>query len=232
MKFYVGTSGYSYFWNEGKKDQLGWYISKGFKTVEINSTFYSFPSKAAIKRWSKVSDFFYSVKVNRLITHYLKLSKSEPFLKFYNLFEPMLDKVKLWLFQMPPSFGCTEKNLERIKSFYESISVKGKLVIEFRDPCWWDLAEKISNIGYVFCSVSAPGLPNQVVNSNGLIYFRFHGETEWYSYVYSEAELMNYYKAMKNSGANEAYVYFNNDTGMLENALFFLSLVSSDEDVC
>jgi uncharacterized protein YecE (DUF72 family) len=225
LKIYVGTSGYSYFWNEGKKDPLGWYVSKGFKTVEINSTFYSFPSYASIKRWSKVGeDFIFSVKVNRIITHYTKLAKVDLFKNFYTKFEPLLEKIKFWLFQFPPSFLCTEKNFEKLESFAKHLSIKGFPVLEFRDPCWWKFKNYVIKLGYIFCSVSAPALPNDIVNNKGIIYMRFHGKDEWYSYVYSEKELKNYYDKIINSKAEEAYLYFNNDLGMLENALFMKRL--------
>ncbi len=225
MKIYVGTSGYSYFWNEGKPDQLSWYISKGFETVEINSTFYSYPSYAAIKKWSRAKDnFVFSIKVNKYVTHYMKLASTSAFQKFYDKFKPMIDKIKFWLFQMPPTFGCEEKNIERLESFIKNLSIKGYPVIEFRDPCWWGLKETIIKQGYNFCSVSAPGLPDEIIDNKGLIYMRFHGLTEWYAYQYSEQELLDYYEKIVKIRAKEAYLYFNNDTGMLENALFMLNL--------
>ncbi|MGC8568669.1 MAG: DUF72 domain-containing protein [Nitrososphaeria archaeon] len=226
MKIHVGTSGYSYPWNEGKPDPLSWYISKGFDTVELNSTFYSFPRRPMITRWSKAErGFFYSVKVYKGVTHYTKLSSVPLFNRFYNTFESMRGMIRAWLFQMPPSFGCSEKNLRKLDEFIRSVSLEGIPVIEFRDPCWWEQKREVSELGYVFCSVSAPELPNELVVSNGIIYLRMHGRTEWYAYEYSEEELKEYFLRIKESGAGEAYVYFNNDLGMLENALFFRALV-------
>lgn len=71
-KFFIGTSGYWYKWNIGKS--LFWYIEQGFKTVEINSTFYRFPYASMVKGWSSAPEgFIFSVKVNRSISHYSKL---------------------------------------------------------------------------------------------------------------------------------------------------------------
>jgi len=42
----VGTSGYTYSWNPGKPSPFEWYISRGFKTVEINASFYRFPRRS------------------------------------------------------------------------------------------------------------------------------------------------------------------------------------------
>lgn len=227
MKFWVGTSGYTYWWNEGR-DKLAWYISQGFNTVEINSTFYSFPFQSSVKAWGRAPEgFMFSVKVHRLITHYTKLSSREPWLRFRERLRPIDGRIRFWLFQMPPSFGYSEANLERIVRFIKEEG-DGREVFEFRDPSWWgEGASEVVRAGGVFCSVSAPGLPDDVVNSNGYVYMRFHGRDEWYAYVYSDGELKEYYRRILGSGGREAWVYFNNDTGMFENALQFLRMASA-----
>ncbi len=57
MKVRIGTSGYNYSWNRCK-DKFRWYIDKGFKTVEINASFYSFPSKTWINTWLDAPEWF------------------------------------------------------------------------------------------------------------------------------------------------------------------------------
>ncbi len=71
--------------------------------------------------------------------------------------------------------------------------------------------------------MDAPLLPNKIINSSGTIYLRMHGRTEWYSYIYTNKELDSLANSLKNSGAESAFVYFNNDIGMLENALYLLN---------
>jgi uncharacterized protein YecE (DUF72 family) len=76
----LGTSGWSYkewegvFYRENEKRKLRAYSSV-FKTVEIDSTFYRYPSKGAVMGWLKYSpgNFVFSAKLPKLITHDKKL---------------------------------------------------------------------------------------------------------------------------------------------------------------
>ena len=45
-------------------------------------------------------------------------------------------------------------------------------------------------------------------------YLRMHGKgKKWYDYNYSKEELRSWKKKIENCGAEEVYVYFNNDIG-------------------
>ncbi len=75
-KTLLGTSGWSYkewigpFYIKKDKSMLRAY-TKVFRTVEINSTFYRYPSKGTVMGWVKYSPegFVYSAKLPKLITH-------------------------------------------------------------------------------------------------------------------------------------------------------------------
>ena len=220
-KFFFGTSGYWYRWNIGRS--LFWYINQGFKTVEINSTFYRFPYAGMVNGWSSAPEgFLFSVKVNRSISHYSKLKNIDLWEKFKKAFSPMDSKIRFWLLQMPPRFVVSKPNVQTVRYFI-SMSKDERLVFEFRDPSWWDLADSIIDAGAVFCSVDAPSLPSTVINSNGIVYLRIHGRTEWYSHSYSTKELDDIVKNIIDSGARLAFVYVNNDIDMFENALYLLN---------
>jgi len=66
-----------------------------FKTVEIDSTFYRYPSKGAVMGWVKYSPegFIYTAKLPKLITHDKKLNLAEGLEedlgKFVELIEPL-----------------------------------------------------------------------------------------------------------------------------------------------
>jgi len=223
--FKVGTSGYNYFWNEGKPTQFKWYLKQNFNTVEINATFYSFPYKSWIKSWSYAPEYFdFSIKVNRIITHYAKLSEKaiDVFKKFKDIFKEIEDKIAFWLFQMPPSFEYSDQNLFRIKNFFSSIDVNS--VIEFRDPSWWrkEVFDILKEIDVIFCSVDAPELPRDIIEINGKIYLRLHGREDWYNYEYSKEELDEIIKQILNISPKKCYIYLNNDHGMLPNGKYLL----------
>ncbi len=224
--FRIGTSGYNYFWNEGKPSQFKWYLNQGFNTVEINATFYSFPYKSWIKSWASAPDYFdFSIKVNRVITHYAKLSEKaiDTFKKFSALFKEMEEKIAFWLFQMPPTFEFSEENLSRIKNFFSNIHQNS--VIEFRDPSWWrnEVYEVLKDLDVIFCSVDAPELPRDILETNGKIYLRLHGREDWYNYEYSTKELDEMIDTISKMKASSCYIYLNNNHGMLPNGRYLLN---------
>jgi uncharacterized protein YecE (DUF72 family) len=63
----------------------------------------------------------------------------------------MQDKIDFWLFKMPPSFKYTSENLGTVRQFFNKIKLgNNEAVIEFRDQSWWEVIDKIENIGIVF----------------------------------------------------------------------------------
>ena len=97
-----------------------------------------------------------------------------------------------------------------------------KAVLEFRDPSWWNVIDKIAEIGIVFCSVDAPELPRTRIVTNNVLYLRVHGYKKWYSYIYFRAELDTMISSVKKLNANKKAIYLNNDHGMLKNGLYLL----------
>jgi uncharacterized protein YecE (DUF72 family) len=230
----IGTSGYTYSWNKGKPSPFKWYINQGFNSVEINASYYRFPMESWINTWlSAAPDYFtFSIKVNRYITDYTQL-KGERALQLWNKFSKTLykihDNIDFWLFKMPPSFKYTLENLETVSKFFSAIKLNSnnnnKAVIEFRDKSWWKVIDKIENIGIVFCSVDAPGLPRTRIVTNKAMYLRIHGYRKWYRYIYSETELNIILTSIKKLNADKKAIYLNNDHGMLENGLYLLKNV-------
>lgn len=221
MSKYIGCSGYHYNDWKGKfypedlhKDKWLEYYAKHFSSVEINNTFYKIPDASTLKEWIDITpDYFnFSVKGSRYITHMKKLKDVEKHLnRFYEAIEPLKEKTKVILWQLP---GNLHKNENKIEEFCKLLRKDYKNVIEFRHLSWF--SDEIFNIlsanDVITCSLSAPGdLPEDLYPQKDTIYLRFHGKKEWYKDNYSNDELMNWSKRIKNSGAEEVYVYFNND---------------------
>jgi uncharacterized protein YecE (DUF72 family) len=234
-KIRIGTSGYTYSWNKAKPTPFKWYINQGFNSIEINYSFYRFPTLASINIWQNnaPNDFTFSIKVHRSITHYNKLKQPrsvELWHNFLKIFEPIENKVDFWLFQMPANFKFKPENLERVKSFFKSeniiqrIVTRKQAVIEFRDSSWWQKSslKEIEKTGIVFCSVDAPDLPNEILASNDVLYLRLHGSKTWYNYVYSEEALNEIVSQVTAIRAQKKAIYLNNDHGMLKNGLFLM----------
>jgi uncharacterized protein YecE (DUF72 family) len=224
MKIFVGTSGWSYDWNP---DGFDWYIKNSrLNSVELNASFYRFPFRNQIKSWNKKGNIIWSIKVNKTITHLYKLSEKSYNIweKFYNLFNEMENKIRFYLFQMPPNF----KKLENIEKFLDKYRINNKFAIEFRNK---DLLNKniekwAKELDITLVSIDSP-LGKYIFNSNGIIYIRFHGREDWYLYEYSEEELEEIAKEIIDLNPEEIYVYFNNDHDMLNNARKFLEILNN-----
>jgi len=237
-EIFSGCSGWYYehwrgkFYPEslGKNKWLQFY-SKEFNSVELNNTFYHFPRERNLKAWySKVpSDFKFSVKANRSITHTRKFSNTEALIKdFYSALEFLGDKLGCILFQLPPQL---KKNLDILAKIVEQLDKEKSNVLEFRDPSWFseEVYEILRNNNICMCSLSAPrssGLPEEIITTSDTYYIRFHGRDDWYSYNYSEEELRRWAEKIKalevgsrNRGNSKItppeklkiFIYFNND---------------------
>lgn len=226
-KIKIGTSGYNYFWNEGKPTPFKWYLEQGFDTVEINASFYRFPSPTWVKAWkNSPKGFDFSIKVHRSITHYTKLRGKaiELWKRFIKPLKPMGDKISFWLFQMPPSFKYSERNMIILANFFKELNLGNKAVIEFRDESWWRNVNALSELGIAFCSVDAPELPRDIIAMNDVIYVRLHGREVWYNYEYLDEELDEIVKLVNQLQASHKYIYLNNNHGMLPNGKYLMKI--------
>jgi uncharacterized protein YecE (DUF72 family) len=226
MGFFVGTSGWYYSWNEARN--LDWYVANsGLNTVELNASFYRFPFPNMAKSWAKKGrDLRWSVKVNRLITHTFRFSDRafQLWEKFHNLLIPLEPCIDFYLFQLPPSM--TPEYAGIIESFVRKTGLRERFALEVRNSAWYDRKwiDWASVLGVTWVSVDSPDLPLDVFNTSRLIYERMHGRTEWYAHVYSEEELQEVVKKILNAKPAKAYVFFNNDHGMLANSRRMLSM--------
>ena len=242
---YMGTSGWSYnewvgvFYPSTSTNKLTFY-SKVFKTVEIDSTFYAFPSKGLVHGWAKYSpdDFVFSAKLPRQITHDKKLQLGSgveaDLVRFLGLLKPLIISGKLGpiLIQLPPSF-TKENDLENVKKFFGIIPEDVRFAIEFRHPSWlkeevWQLLRdhKVANT-----IVDEPLLPPDTVVTTDFAFIRWHGRgtRPWYNYRYKETELAAWTPKVKEvmNKTKKVYGYFNNHFHgfAVENSLKMLQMV-------
>ncbi|MGC8977065.1 MAG: DUF72 domain-containing protein, partial [Candidatus Ratteibacteria bacterium] len=189
-----------------------------------------FPYPNQIKSWAnKSKNITFSVKVHRKITHLLKLNEESKnvYLDFKNLFTPLEEKIKFYLFQMPPSFST--EYFERVMKFFSEFENKEKFAVEFRHKSWFsdEWVKKIERIGIVFVSVDSPEIKSFIFKTNEKIYLRFHGRTGWYSHNYTEKEFKEIIEKIKKQKPQKIYAYFNNNHNMLSNAQKFYQLLKN-----
>jgi len=224
-KLFLGTSGWSYkdwvgpFYTEKDKSMLHAY-TKVFKTVEIDSTFYRYPSKGTVMGWVKYSPegFVYTAKLPKLITHEKKLDLTEgieeDLQKFIELIEPLYLSGKLGciLIQLPPKFDKPKE----LEDFFKALPTHVRFAVEFRAPSWmkaetWSLLEKY-HVAYTI--VDEPLLPPEIHITSNITYFRWHGHgtRPWYNYRYRVEELEPWIPKIRETSekVEKVYGYFNN----------------------
>jgi uncharacterized protein YecE (DUF72 family) len=195
MQVYIGSSGWSYpdwkgvFYplNLSIRNYLSYYANH-FNTLEINSTFYHFPTAKSVHAWKQqVPDTFkFSLRVSRLITHTQRMKQvQEPLQRFYGLQEILQDKLGYFLSQFPASFRCSEENIKQLLSQVDPLYHH---VMEFPHPSWWkdQVVHRLQEHHIIFCTVSGFGLPEELIATQGVAYIRFHGEPT-YEVCYTKA---------------------------------------------
>ena len=220
-EFHIGCSSWFYWrWRGGfypealPTSQWFAHYASQFKTVEINASFYSWPTEATVKTWIRQADnetFVYTVKVCELITHVKRFEGTKTLVKGFGCIADILgDRMGCFLFQLPPSY---QYSATRLKAILSQLDHNRRNVVEFRHASWWndDVYAAFRETGTIFCSCSGPRLPDQLIRTADDLYIRFHGVKQWYRHDYSDEELTVWSKRIRECGAKRVWVYFNND---------------------
>ncbi|MHB8110435.1 MAG: DUF72 domain-containing protein [Syntrophorhabdaceae bacterium] len=251
----IGTSGFSFDdWvgevyppGTRKPAMLPYYVNVlGFKTLEINYTYYSMPSIKTMESFARRTprDFAFVVKAFKGITHCIGDDISDTCRFFKQGVEPLGPNLKALLFQFPYMFLPTDENVSYLRKLKDEFAGY-ESIIEFRNAQWFkdkyfDLLRELS-LG--FCVVDEPKLkglmPFTPVLTSGTGYFRFHGRNRsWfrepvdirYDYLYSEKELQGFVEPIldvASSADGATFVFFNNchSGKAARNALMMIELL-------
>lgn len=222
----LGTSGWSYdewigpFYSSKQQNKLFRY-SIVFDTVEIDSTFYSYPTESMIKGLIRnvPEGFVFTAKLPRVITHEkmlaLERGVKEDMKRFCDIMiglqrEGMLGCL---LIQLGPRFTFRPATLRR---FFESLPSEFDFAIEFRHLSWmnqhtFDLLKEF-NVAYTI--VDEPLLPPTIHITSDFAYIRWHGhgKSPWFDYHYSKDELEPWVDKVRvvKDRVRRVYGYFNN----------------------
>ena len=116
------------------------YYSHIFDFVEIDSTFYRIPSRFMVNNLDKRTpdNFRFAVKFPKVITHDKRLKEVEKDIeRFYDVMEPLHDKILVFLIQLPPSLQIAE-GLDLIKNLQYQLDPSFRYAIEVRHYSWFN----------------------------------------------------------------------------------------------
>lgn len=226
IQVFIGTSGWYYSWNP--ELSFEWYAKNSeLNAIELNSSFYHFPYLNQVKSWAIKTqeinpELRWSIKVNRFITHVFKFNEKalSTWKKFETLFKLLNENIDFYLFQLPPNLK--PNYAPRLEKFIKATNLKEMFALEVRNLEWFDdkWIEWASSLEITWVSVDAPDytkLPRKIYCTNGLVYERMHGRSEWYSHEYTQKELLEVARKIIRIKPKKIYVLFNNNHAMLLN---------------
>lgn len=246
-ELWIGTSGWTYDdWNGvfyppdvKASARLDFYVQQ-FNAVELNATFYRYPTANMITSWNRrmPETFHLAVKASRRITHLKRLRDCAAELTEFAVRISELRPLRVILWQLPPSM---RPDLTLLSAFLEGLSrsiLSGvRHALEFRHKEWWndEVRELLCKYRVAFVAVSHPSLPSQIVPTTDFLYIRFHGlGRQLYRYDYSEAELHDWAKRVAEvccvADVSNVYTFFNNDfhAYAVKNAQVFRELLKGE----
>jgi uncharacterized protein YecE (DUF72 family) len=217
----VGCSGWFYWHLKGgfypsQMPTSQWFAhyADHFTTVELNAPFYSWPTLRTVETWQRQAagrQMTYTVKASELITHIRRFEDTATLVRDFGYIADLLGpRMGCFLFQLPPSYDYSRARLQQI---LEQLDPRRRNVVEFRHPSWWreDVYAEFERAHAIFCSLSGPHLPDPVIRTTEDVYVRFHGVERWYRHDYSEAELADWARRIRDAGPARIWIYFNND---------------------
>jgi uncharacterized protein YecE (DUF72 family) len=219
----IGCSGWNYkHWREpfyeGKPARV-WLqrYAQHFDTVEVNNTFYRLPLKTSVATWVEQtpSDFLFSVKASRYLTHIKRLTDLGTGIdRFYERIEPLVRSPKLGpvLWQLPANF---RRDDERLTNALAALP-PGRHCFEFRHASWFvePVYELLREHDVALVIGDRPEVKEFQTHefTTDWTYVRFHYGSRGRRGNYSERELEEWAQQFEEwLDEVEILAYFNND---------------------
>jgi len=211
---WVGTSGYNYPEWKGTfyppdlpaAKMLAYYAER-FSTVEINYTFYRFPTEKLLAGWAAATprSFRLTLKAPRRLTHDAKLQSCGDLTRaFCGTATTLGDRLGALLFQLPPSFRCDLAVFDR---FLVDVPAGVRAAFEFRHPSWLDdeVYARLRARDLALCIADSERLSTPVVRTAGYSYFRLRDEG------YTSADIARWAGIVGEWTGGDSFVYFKHE---------------------
>lgn len=240
MNVHIGTSGWSYDHWAGVLYSPGLAASKRldryvevFDTVELNASFYRWPSEATFEGWRRrlPAGFGMSVKTHRGLSHFRRLGDPQPWVDRIERCQRALGEHReAVLVQLRDDMPRDD---DRLEAFLALIPGWIRVAMELRHRSWdhpavYDILER-HRAAYVI--TSGLGLASIPRATTDLVYLRMHGPDSGPRYAgrYPTRQLRCWADRIAGWRAEgrRVLVYFNNDGGghAVRNALSLRALL-------
>lgn len=186
LNLHLGTIGWSYnFWKDkfypaksSSRDFLAYYSTK-FDTVEVDNTFYRIPTKETVAKWESqtLSNFFFSFKFPRVITHIKMLKDCEQETHLFLESTGLLGrKLGASLLQFPSAFGVDR--FSDLADFLHRLPKNRRYVVEVRDARWLnnDFYSLLSANDVALAWVDSPTMLQSREVTTDFLYIRWEGD--------------------------------------------------------
>lgn len=207
-EYLIGTGGWAYFSASGKSSLTAY--SKAFNFVEVNYTFYKYPSQRMVEHWRRIvpKDFIFTVRCNQDLTHRIGLKPVEEAYDVFNqmiVFCRILEAPFLHL-ETPRGYSLDQDNLKQARDFFSTISLKGtRLAWEIRSP----VNEETSNLMRDFNIVHSVDLSREEpAYRSDTVYTRLFGKGKHNIYQFADEEMTEIDQRIAKSEARGAIVSF------------------------
>ena len=142
--------------------------ARAFRTVEIDSTFYSIPQRSVVAAWRDRTpkNFVFAAKVPRVITHQKVLSDCQQELSsFLTNMEPLGEKLGPLLLQFPyfnKNIFASREHFDRLlRPFLSCLPKEFRFALEIRNKNWisWDFLELLREHSVSFALLAQAWMP-------------------------------------------------------------------------
>jgi uncharacterized protein YecE (DUF72 family) len=188
-EYLVGTGGWAYF-KVPRQSSLRVY-SRIFNFVEVNYTFYKYPSMGMVEHWRRIvpADFTFSVRCHQDLTHRIGLKPVE---EAYAVFSQMIGICRVLNapflhLETPPRYNFDEQKIKDVREFFEGVNLKGiRLAWEMRAKPTLEVVNLMEELGVVHSvdlSKETPAFKSDVA------YTRLFGKGKHNIYQFTDEEL-------------------------------------------
>jgi uncharacterized protein YecE (DUF72 family) len=184
------------------------YYARRLGTVEINNTFYRFPTKKLLDGWASQvpEDFRFVLKVSQKITHFKRLKGVEAEMEYLvQTVRALGDKLGALLVQLPPNLSRDD---ERLAAFLGLLPPGIRAALEVRNPSWRDpsVYALLEKYGLALVASQTDEEPDpEIARTAPWGYLRLRKSS------YKPAELTAWSKRIGKLGWDEAFVFFKHE---------------------